>query len=153
MKKITASIQKVKNTKRNKYKAIHKFKYNMVTKHPAYIHSKQNDKYLYVSLTHAKQTKNKKNIPLKQNPNPKDKKQSFVLPQKKITTNNKTFNKKSYNSWKFCNEDKKLINKIIKKNKKEDRPVIKITTDKTIKIKSYIQLSSLLLYTKIKKSQ
>lgn len=41
-------------------------------RHVTYIYAKKNGKYSYIGLTHAEITDNIRNIPLEQNPNPKD---------------------------------------------------------------------------------
>lgn len=89
------------------------FRKNKTTKHPAYAYSKKNDKIQYVSLTHSDKYNNKPNIPLHKNPNPKDKKQAYILPdpyEDKI----RDFSR-GYNDWKIHAKDKSKFNSVMKK--------------------------------------
>lgn len=54
------------------------FRYNYDTKHPNYIFLETGNKYRSFGITHKDKTFNKSNMPLIQNPNPSDKKNSYL---------------------------------------------------------------------------
>lgn len=89
------------------------FRKNKLTNHPAYTYSKQNGKYKYVSLTHSDKYNDKPTIPLCKNPNSKDKRKAYILPnpyEEKI----KDFSR-GYNDWKIHAKDKDKFNSVMEK--------------------------------------
>ena len=89
------------------------FRKNRVTAHPAYTYSAKDDKIQYVSLTHSDKYNNKPTIPLHKNPNTKDKKQAYILPdpyEGKISDFSRRFN------WKIHTKDKNKFNSVMEKS-------------------------------------
>ncbi len=89
------------------------FRKNKNTNHPAYTYSKKDGKYQYVSLTHSDSYDNEPTIPLHKNPNSKDKKKAYILPnpyEDKI----KDFSR-GYNDWKIHAKDKSKFDLVMKK--------------------------------------
>ena len=100
--------------KRDEFRTCFSRKYRHVT----YIYAKKNGKYSYIGLTHAEITDNIRNIPLEQNPNPKDNRASFMRPTadtEKVTL----FEKKPKKDWHFSKTDKKKAKAVIKRSKKK----------------------------------
>jgi hypothetical protein len=79
--------------------------------HPAYIYAKVGKKYKFIGLTHAELTKDIKNIPLDRNPDPNDKRKSYLRP-KADSQNRSTFGK-PLEGWRFGESDKPKVKKII----------------------------------------
>ena len=77
--------------------------------HPAYIYAQIGDQYKFVGITHAKITDNIENIPLDQNPNPKDKRKAYMRPINK-KQNRGSFGKKK-KGWRMSESDKKKVPK------------------------------------------
>lgn len=84
--------------------------------HPVYVYDQKNGVFHYIGLTHSKITKGLKNIPLEKNPNPNDKRQSFVRP--KTEKSNAKF-QTTYKDWSLTKRDKKTVKSIIDFNKKK----------------------------------
>ena len=84
--------------------------------HPTYVVQQKGKEYDFVSLTHAEQTKGSKNIKLEKNPNPKDKKVSYVRP--KVLKSNKSSFGGRIKGWMFADSDKKKVDKIVNNQKK-----------------------------------
>lgn len=97
--------------------------------HTGYLITKKgtgkNAEFGYVSITHSKTFKDKKtkkkfnNIPLSQNPNPKDKKPSYAIDNAKKEKAKNIGKIKT--GWKLNKKDKKLLKKIFYKNLKENK--------------------------------
>ena len=92
------------------------FRKNKKTKHPAYTYSSRGGKYQYVSLTHSSIFDNKDTIALSHNPNPKDDKKAYILPD---PYEDKKSNFSRRLNWKIHADDKhkfdSVKNKPIKK--------------------------------------
>ena len=78
--------------------------------HPAYVYGRFDGKYKYLGLTHSPITRGKRNVRLKKNPNPFDKKRSYVRPFSRSDPI-KYFSKK-LRGWKLSRKDKCRIRKI-----------------------------------------
>ena len=65
-----------------------------------------------MSLTHSERTEGEKNIPLKKNPNPKDRRKAYVRP-KVETAHVSSFGKRLL-GWFFGDDDKDTVNKLKK---------------------------------------
>ena len=89
--------------------------------HPTYIYAKIGNDYKFLGLTHSSITDNVRNIKLEKNPNPKDKRTAYVRP--KAGQANRSEFGKGFNDWKFSEQDRKRVAKIIDKNEK--RPTLK----------------------------
>ena len=76
--------------------------------HPAYVIRKKGDYYDYIGLTHSPVTDNKRNIKLRDNPNPKDNRASYIRPFFRSGLIKK-FSRKRIRGWKFAKRDKKKI--------------------------------------------
>lgn len=86
--------------------------------HPTYIYAKVGDRYKYIGLTHAEITKGMRNIPLEQNPNPNDSRQSFIRP--KVDSDKESlFEKKAKDGWSLSKKDKRKVKKVIRSSKKK----------------------------------
>lgn len=88
------------------------FRKNKNTSHPAYIYSKQNGKYQYVSLTHSANYDNVRNIQLYKNPDINDKKIAYILTNPYEDSPN-IFSRR-YN-WKIHAKDKSKFASVMKK--------------------------------------
>ena len=79
--------------------------------HPAYVIRKKGDCYDYIGLTHSPFTDGRKNIKLRNNPNPKEKRASYIRP---FFRNDpiKKFSNKKIRGWKLVKRDKKKIRRI-----------------------------------------
>ncbi len=84
--------------------------------HPAFVYKENETHYYFIGLTHAKITQGIKNIKLRQNPNIKDERTSYVRPFSEIHEKTK-FRKKKYKNWKNWKSNKKILRKIKKKIK------------------------------------
>lgn len=51
--------------------------------HPVYIHGEVKGDYIFIGITHSNITNEQENIPLKINPNPKDKSPAFMRRNRK----------------------------------------------------------------------
>ena len=80
--------------------------------HPTYIYRERGNQYDYLSLTHSERTEGEKNIPLKKNPNPKDRRKAYVRP-KVETAHVSSFGKRLL-GWFFGDDDKDTVNKLKK---------------------------------------
>ena len=106
-----------KVSKNKKVVAKNEFRNNKKTGHPAYIFEQERHHFHFLGITHSSETsvkngKKTKNIPLINNPNPKDKKQAFVRPNKEKDHVNKFT--KPLKDWKLSRKDKETINKLKK---------------------------------------
>lgn len=81
--------------------------------HPTYVFLEKGNVYIYVSLTHSKKVENYILIKLKRNPNPKDKKDSYIISEVKEDTKDRFRRKEK--GWKIDSEDDELIRKLYKK--------------------------------------
>ena len=84
--------------------------------HPAYVIRKDGKDYDYIGLTHSPVTDNKRNLRLRKNPNPNDKRVSYIRPFFRKDPI-KRFAKKKIRGWKFTKRDKKKIRKVSKISK------------------------------------
>lgn len=90
------------------------------TGHPTYIYAKVGKEYKYIGITHADITGGVKNIRLEDNPNPKDKRTSYLRPSPG-KENRSAFGKR-LDGWRFSERDKPKVEQIIGKNKKPRKP-------------------------------
>ncbi|MBQ7906814.1 MAG: hypothetical protein IJ309_02440 [Clostridia bacterium] len=81
--------------------------------HPSYIFAQQGNEYIFLGITHSKITNGVKNIKLEKNPNPKDKRDSYVRP--KVEKYNKSSFGKKLKGWHFSDKDKQTVEYITKK--------------------------------------
>jgi len=86
-------------------------------RHPTYVYAKEGNKYKFIGITHAEITEGTKNIKLDKNPNPEDKKESYIRP-KPSKDESKKFGRR-LKSWSFGESDKGKVNGVIKKGKKK----------------------------------
>lgn len=84
-------------------------KMDKASRHPVYIYAKIGNKLKYVGITHSNITDGIENIPLIKNPNPKDKRKSYMRPYSRL--DHKTSFGKKQKGWKLHPEDKKKIPK------------------------------------------
>ena len=84
--------------------------------HPAFVIRKHNDFYDYIGLTHSPFTDNRKNIRLKNNPNPKDKAVSYLRPFFRRDPIKK-FSKRILRGWKFSKKDKRRVRRVSRTRK------------------------------------
>jgi hypothetical protein len=80
------------------------------TPHPTYIYAKEGKSYHFLGITHSPQVRGTKTIALHDNPNPKDKKQAFIIP-KRERDHKKNFGPK-HRTWKMSKTNKAIIKKI-----------------------------------------
>ncbi len=85
--------------------------------HPTYIYARIGKEYKFLGLTHSSVTDNVKNIKLEKNPNPKDSRIAYVRPN--AGKANRSEFGPGLNNWKFSEQDKKRVNKLIEKNEKK----------------------------------
>lgn len=98
-----------------KFISISEFRYlenteNPKMRHPAHLYAKnENDNVKYHQLTHSEQLKNSptKNVELHQNPNPKDKRKAYFIPESKDGKLNEFGKVKK--KWILSEEDDKLL--------------------------------------------
>ena len=81
--------------------------------HPTYIFAQQGNDYIFLGITHANVTNGVKNIKLEKNPNPKDKRDSYI--RLSVEKHNKSSFGKKLDGWRFSNADKEKVKRIIKK--------------------------------------
>lgn len=91
------------------------FRFNKKRKHPSYIFKEKDNKYHSILITHAKKTSKIKNVKLYKNPEPNNSSVAYVVPKVYVDDIN-SYNKKTYQNWKFHKFDKRKI-KNIKKGK------------------------------------
>lgn len=94
------------------------FRFNRRRKHPAYVYKEVNGKYYSILITHAKQTRNKKNIELHQNPNPKDSSKAYLI--KSVVSDKTSSYDKPKRGWFFNRNDKRKVKRIKKANRRVD---------------------------------
>ena len=82
-------------------------------RHPAYVFLEKGNIYIYISITHSPEIKNKLVIKLRKNPNPEDKKDSYWVVDIKEDTKD-TFSKRQ-KKWKMDDADDEDIRKEYKK--------------------------------------
>ena len=97
----------MKYIKKNEFRKNNSKEY---TGHPTYIYAQVGNEFIFVGITHAKITDGIKNIQLERNPNPKDKRPSYMRPfaDKKHKS---SFGKK-LKGWKLTENDKKKALKL-----------------------------------------
>ena len=109
-----------KRKQSRKYIPRNEFRYpklDMYADHPQYIFGEtRSGKYKSLGLTHSPDDEHSV-VPLSENPNPNDKRKAY------IGTNPHTISKKDYEDkvkkkWKFVQEDKSIVRRIIKRYKK-----------------------------------
>lgn len=98
-----------------KQKEFRKLNYKAGTGHPTYIYAKVGDTYHYIGITHAPVTQGVKNIPLEENPDPHDRRASYVKP-KPGKDNRANFGKR-LNGWRFGKADQEKVDGIAGKEK------------------------------------
>lgn len=111
-----AAVKKLKpyQRKKRKPKKVKKNEVRMHKKngHPAYIYLEQGEDAHVFSITHAKETRGKRNIKLPNNPNPKDDRESYVLPKPKKTRKKQLRKKKD--GWRMSRKNKDRLPKLKK---------------------------------------
>lgn len=107
----------MKKSKRvvKKQKEFRKLNSKAGTGHPTYIYAKVGDTYQYIGITHSPITRGVKNIPLDENPDPHDRRASYVKP-KPERDHRANFGKR-LEGWRFGKTDQERIDEIIKKQK------------------------------------
>ena len=78
--------------------------------HPAYVIRKNGDFYDYIGLTHSPLTDGRRNVKLRKNPNPKEKRASYIRPFFRKDPIKK-FSRKRIHGWRFTKRDKKKLRK------------------------------------------
>ena len=79
--------------------------------HPTLVFRKDGNEYVYIGLTHSPITDGKKNIRLFKNPNPIDKRPSFIRPFYRRDLI-KMFSTKKLRFWKMSKKDRHKIRKV-----------------------------------------
>lgn len=92
------------------------FAFNKRRKHPSYVFKEKDGKYHNLLITHSKEDKKRRNIPLYRNPNPDDNSKAYI--HNKVYVDPKNSFDRVFSYWKFHSFDKRKI-KRIKKNKKK----------------------------------
>lgn len=88
--------------------------------HPAYIYEKVGDEFVFLGITHSELSKDAKNIKLERNPDPSDKRTAYVKTKSQSDKQSRFGSRKK--DWKLDDADKKVVEKIIKDNKKRSAP-------------------------------
>ena len=88
--------------------------------HPSYVFRKYKRYYDFIGLTHAEETKGEKNIKLSKNPNPKEKKTSYLRPYPK-RGRTAHFDNEIKKGWKFAAEDTEKVNEVKSKPIKKEK--------------------------------
>ncbi len=88
--------------------------------HLQYVSGKKGKQLESVGVTHAKKTRGQKNIPLKKNPDPKDKEPAYIRP-KLTTANIKKYGGK-LDGLGLSAEDKKQVWELIERLRKQKQP-------------------------------
>lgn len=88
--------------------------------HPTYIYAQEGNTYKFIGITHAPITDNIKNIPLEQNPEPKNKSKAFVRPTPQ-KAHKASFGSK-LKGWMFSKNDKEKMEEIKKKQSNPIKP-------------------------------
>lgn len=78
--------------------------------HPAYVYLEQGENAHIFSITHAEDTKKKKNIKLPHNPNRQDKEPSFALKKTRIIPKQNLKKKKA--NWKMSRKNKDKLSRL-----------------------------------------
>ena len=102
-----------------KYKPKNEFRYNYDSKHPNYIFGESKNKYKSLGITHKETTFNKKNMPLKYNPNRLSKSKAYIR-HGVITTKKSNYSKKLKN-YRFADCDYKNVKSKIRNYKKQNK--------------------------------
>lgn len=93
------------------------FRKNKRIKHPTYLIDENGRMYQYIGITHSSKTGDSKNIPLKQNPNPKDNRRAYIRP---VVDEDKPENfSRRMKDWRFSVEDRETVKQIIDDYKKK----------------------------------
>lgn len=96
------------------------FRYNNKTEHPNYIFEERGKKYRAVGLTHSDTTFGLKNMPLKQNPNSRDKDAAYIR-NGIISESKSSFSKKPIKNFAFGKDDFPNVKAKIRNYKKRRR--------------------------------
>ena len=99
--------KKEKKTK-NKYEPKNEFRFNHATNHPNYVFGKEGNKCKAMGITHEAETFGKKNMPLKENPNLKDKRKAYIR-NGIISQNERYMSKETINNLEFSSEDYPMV--------------------------------------------
>ena len=108
--------------KKKKEFRFHKTEENIAAKkpfsksHPAYVFIEKGNIYVYVTITHSNSVKDKFVIKLKKNPNPKDKREAYVVLEIKEDTKDRFGSR--HKGWKMDEEDDEIIRKEFKNKKR-----------------------------------
>ena len=86
--------------------------------HPAYIFLEKGNIYIYVTITHSKKVDGLILVKMKQNPNPKDKRESYFVA--KIRMDTKDNFSRRHEDWLMLEEDDMRIRELFKDTKKDD---------------------------------
>lgn len=90
-------------------KTRNEFRRNKRTNHPSYVFEQEGNYCKSHGLTHSKKTFGKDNIPLSQNPNPKDDRQAFARPD--VQCQHRADYGKKYGEWTLSPGDIKRLEK------------------------------------------
>ena len=89
---------------RRKSVAKNEFRYNNQTAHPNYIFEESGNRYRALGLTHNSSTFGRANMPLDQNPDPKDSQKAYVR-NGIISDKKSNFSKKTISTYAFGADD------------------------------------------------
>lgn len=89
---------------RRKSVAKNEFRYNNQTAHPNYIFEESGNRYRALGLTHSSSTFGRANMPLAQNPDPKDPQKAYVR-NGIISDKKSNFSRKPINTYAFGEDD------------------------------------------------
>ena len=119
-KKKTPKKSKASNANTNKPKRFQahfrKFRNASLTGHPQYVYGEDGKDYVVIGITSTAETNGVKNIALDNNPQPGNKKQSYIRPQTSRVS--KGVRNTKLKGWKFSAADKSKVNTIINQKKK-----------------------------------
>ena len=101
-----------------KFKQVKGFNMNKKTGHVSYAYRQNKDMVSSLGFTHNPDEKYSKKSKLKYNINPYDNSPCYVKTKVEVQHFNKYKYKPEYSNYRFHDEDKPLISKLIKRNKK-----------------------------------
>lgn len=92
------------------------FRKNKRIQHPTYLVDQDGRLYRYIGITHSPRTGDRDNIPLYQNPNPKDTRKAYLRPEVE-KDEPKNFGRR-LEGWKFGARDEETVRRIVNRKKK-----------------------------------
>lgn len=104
-------------SKKKKFVPKNEFRYNNNTKHMNYVFGESSNRYYSVGLTTEPKTFNKKNMPLKYNPQ-KGKTSKSYIRNGVISDRKQAYDKKTNKKWRFSKEDFPKVKSKIRHYKK-----------------------------------